>query len=164
MADVPLVVISEFAQAERRITPSWSISQLKTKLETVTGVPPSCQRLSLKPTAGAEAIAIEAPNEDDTHLTNFPLAPYAELHVSQCVLHYSTASHLSDIHSCILLPRYSRFPSTSDLCFLFVVTVTVTVPQVPGLVIFRSSLQRCFAELALNWSGEGGPSGRGGGR
>ncbi|KLP12108.1 Uncharacterized protein Y057_13624 [Fusarium fujikuroi] len=83
MADVPLVVISEFAQSERRITPSWSISQLKGKLETVTGVPPSCQRLSLKPTAGAEAIAIEAPNEDDTHLSNFPLAPYAELHVSQ---------------------------------------------------------------------------------
>ncbi|KAM0359307.1 hypothetical protein HYE67_008245 [Fusarium culmorum] len=81
MADVPLVVISEFAQSERRITPSWSISQLKTKLETVTGVPPGCQRLSLKPTAGAEAIAIEAPNEDDTHLSNFPLAPYAELHV-----------------------------------------------------------------------------------
>ncbi|EWG36918.1 hypothetical protein FVEG_00764 [Fusarium verticillioides 7600] len=80
MADVPLVVISEFAQSERRITPSWSISQLKGKLETVTGVPPSCQRLSLKPTAGAEAIAIEAPNEDDTHLSNFPLAPYAELH------------------------------------------------------------------------------------
>ncbi|KAF5678926.1 tubulin specific chaperone cofactor B [Fusarium heterosporum] len=80
MADVPLVVIAEFAQSERRITPSWSISQLKTKLETVTGVPPSCQRLSLKPTAGAEAIAIEAANEDDTHLSNFPLAPYAELH------------------------------------------------------------------------------------
>lgn len=83
MADVPLVVISEYAQSERRITPSWSISQLKTKLEPVTGIPPSCQRLSLKPTAGAEAIAVEAPNEDDTHLSNFPLAPYAELHVSQ---------------------------------------------------------------------------------
>ncbi|KAF5535772.1 tubulin specific chaperone cofactor B [Fusarium phyllophilum] len=86
MADVPLVVISEFAQSERRITPSWSISQLKGKLETVTGVPPSCQRLSLKPTAGAEAIAIEAPNEDDTHLSNFPLAPYAELHVPRSML------------------------------------------------------------------------------
>ncbi|KAI1031107.1 hypothetical protein LB504_000675 [Fusarium proliferatum] len=86
MADVPLVVISEFAQSERRITPSWSISQLKGKLETVTGVPPSCQRLSLKPTAGAEAIAIEAPNEDDTHLSNFPLAPYAELHLLSHVM------------------------------------------------------------------------------
>lgn len=82
MADVPLIVIAEFAQSERRITPSWTISQLKTKLETVTGVPPGCQRLSLKATSTAEAIAIEAANEDDTHLTNFPLAPYAELHVS----------------------------------------------------------------------------------
>lgn len=105
MADVPLVVISEFAQAERRITPSWSISQLKTKLETVTGVPPSCQRLSLKPTAGAEAIAIEAPNEDDTHLTNFPLAPYAELHVSQCVLQHS----LSFVRYTFLHPLAERF-------------------------------------------------------
>lgn len=81
MADVPLLVISEFAQAERRITPSWSISQLKSKLETVTGIPPSCQTLSLK-TPGAEAISIEAANEDGTHLSNYPLVPYAELHVS----------------------------------------------------------------------------------
>lgn len=80
MADVPLLVISEFAQAERRITPSWSISQLKSKLETVTGIPPSCQTLSLK-TPGAEAISIEAANEDGTHLSNYPLVPYAELHV-----------------------------------------------------------------------------------
>lgn len=33
---------------ERRITPTWSISQLKTKLETMTGVPPGSQRLRLK--------------------------------------------------------------------------------------------------------------------
>ncbi|KAK7417697.1 hypothetical protein QQZ08_011548, partial [Neonectria magnoliae] len=79
MADVPLLIISEFASSERRITPSWSISQLRTKLETVTGIPPSCQRLSLK-TAGAEAISIEAANEDDTHLSNYHLVPYAELH------------------------------------------------------------------------------------
>ena len=31
--------------AERRISPSWSISQLKAKLEPVTGIPPSAQRL-----------------------------------------------------------------------------------------------------------------------
>ena len=81
MADVPLIVISEFSQSERRITPAWTISQLKSKLETVTGVPPGCQRLSLK-RSGAEAIPIEAPNEDDTHMSNYPLVPYAELHVS----------------------------------------------------------------------------------
>lgn len=33
---------------ERRITPSWTISQLKGKLETMTGVPPGCQRLRFK--------------------------------------------------------------------------------------------------------------------
>lgn len=33
---------------ERRITPTWSIMQLKSKLETMTGVPPSSQRLLLK--------------------------------------------------------------------------------------------------------------------
>jgi hypothetical protein len=31
--------------AERRISPSWTIGQLKAKLEPVTGIPPSAQRL-----------------------------------------------------------------------------------------------------------------------
>ncbi|PGG96289.1 hypothetical protein GX51_07892 [Blastomyces parvus] len=34
--------------SERRITPTWTVSQLKTKLETMTGIPPSNQRLKLK--------------------------------------------------------------------------------------------------------------------
>lgn len=33
---------------ERRITPSWTINQLKGKLETMTGIPPSSQRLLFK--------------------------------------------------------------------------------------------------------------------
>ncbi|KAL1846365.1 hypothetical protein Plec18167_007954 [Paecilomyces lecythidis] len=33
---------------ERRITPSWTVLQLKAKLETMTGIPPSSQRLKLK--------------------------------------------------------------------------------------------------------------------
>ncbi|KAJ9131050.1 Cell polarity protein alp11 [Coniochaeta hoffmannii] len=80
MADVPLIVISDNVSSERRITPSWTIGQLKTKLEPITGVPPSSQRLSLK-TAVGESIPIESADEDSTHLTNFPLSPYAELHV-----------------------------------------------------------------------------------
>lgn len=83
MADVPLLVISEYAASERRITPSWSIFQLKTKLEPVTGIPPSFQRLSLKTSAGSEKISVEAADEDAVRLSSFPLAPYAELHVSQ---------------------------------------------------------------------------------
>ncbi|KAB5582666.1 putative Alp11-like protein of tubulin-folding cofactor B [Coniochaeta sp. 2T2.1] len=80
MADVPLIVISDTVSSERRITPSWTIGQLKTKLEPITGVPPSCQRLSLK-TPGSESIPIESSDEDSTYLTNYPLSPYAELHV-----------------------------------------------------------------------------------
>ncbi|EAW07980.1 tubulin-folding cofactor B [Aspergillus clavatus NRRL 1] len=33
---------------ERRVTPTWTVLQLKSKLETMTGVPPSSQRLLLK--------------------------------------------------------------------------------------------------------------------
>lgn len=33
---------------ERRVTPTWTVSQLKSKLETMTGVPPGSQRLRLK--------------------------------------------------------------------------------------------------------------------
>ncbi|KAI1873433.1 hypothetical protein JX265_005055 [Neoarthrinium moseri] len=81
MADIPLQVISDNSSSERRITPSWTISQLKSKLEFVTGIPPSSQRLSLK-TAAKDTIPIEAANEDDVHLSNFPLQAYAELHVA----------------------------------------------------------------------------------
>ena len=81
MADVPLLVISENATSERRITPSWTVSQLKTKLETMTGVPPATQRLFLK-TSAKENVAVEASDEEATHVSAFPLHPYAELHVS----------------------------------------------------------------------------------
>jgi hypothetical protein len=82
MADIPLYVKSDNAASERRITPSWAISQLKAKLEPMTGIPPSAQRLSLK-VRGSETIAIEAQDEDAVYLSSFPLVPYAELHVRQ---------------------------------------------------------------------------------
>ncbi|KJZ75060.1 hypothetical protein HIM_05546 [Hirsutella minnesotensis 3608] len=84
MADVPLQVISDNAAAERRITPSWSIAQLKAKLEPVTGIPPSSQRLALQVAGGSERIPIDAADEDSVRLSAFPLAPYAELHVVDC--------------------------------------------------------------------------------
>lgn len=33
---------------ERRVTPSWTVDQLKGKLETMTGIPPGSQRLRVK--------------------------------------------------------------------------------------------------------------------
>lgn len=86
MADVPLIVVSDNVSSERRITPSWSIGQLKSKLEPITGVPPSSQRLSLK-APGRESIPIEAYDEESTYLTNYALSPYAELHVSLGLTH-----------------------------------------------------------------------------
>ncbi|KAL1836970.1 hypothetical protein VTJ49DRAFT_4434 [Mycothermus thermophilus] len=78
MADVPLYVVSDYASSERRINPSWSIAQLKTKLEPITGIPPSCQQIFYKPSA-AEKIPVEAPNEEAVLLQQFNLTPYAEL-------------------------------------------------------------------------------------
>lgn len=53
-SDIPVMISvaskkTEGALApERRITPSWTISVLKAKLETMTGIPPGYQRLRLK--------------------------------------------------------------------------------------------------------------------
>lgn len=95
MADVPMLVISDSTSSERRITPSWTITLLRGKLEHITGVPPSSQRLSIKTPAGTTPI--EAANEDATTLDGFPLVPYAELHVSlfRCQLSLLVASCLS---------------------------------------------------------------------
>ncbi|XMA10647.1 hypothetical protein WAI453_003438 [Rhynchosporium graminicola] len=79
--DLPLQITSENSSSERRITPSWTIGQLKAKLEAVTGIPPLSQRLTLR-LGGRQPILIEAVDEESTQLGNFPLAPYAEIHVS----------------------------------------------------------------------------------
>ena len=76
--DIPLLVSSEAASSERRISPSWTISQLKGRLEPITGVPSSCQRLFLK--IGSQTPqAIEAANEDSVQLSQWPLQAYAEV-------------------------------------------------------------------------------------
>jgi len=78
--DIPLQISSENASAERRITPSWSVAQLKTKLEPVTGIPPSSQRLTLR-LPDQEGIPIEAEDEERVQLARWPLQPYAEIQV-----------------------------------------------------------------------------------
>ena len=78
--DLPLLVTSENASSERRITPSWTIAQLKNRLEPITGVPASCQKLSLK-VASQTPQPIEAADEDSTQLSRWPLQAYAEIQV-----------------------------------------------------------------------------------
>jgi hypothetical protein len=79
--DIPLLVTSENSSSERRVTPSWTIGQFKAKLEPVTGIPPLSQKLTLR-VPGQQGLPVEAADEENTQLNVFPLAPYAELHVS----------------------------------------------------------------------------------
>jgi len=93
MADVPLLVKSEFSSSERRITPGWTITRLKAKLETITGVPAGCQRLSLV-LGHDETVAIEAADEDAVQLSAFPLRPYLELKAGYFTL-------VDDVRACV---------------------------------------------------------------
>jgi Ubiquitin family. len=62
---------------ERRVTPSWTVMQLKGKLETMTGVPPSSQRLRVKVPGQAEQWA----DNDDQLIGNYGLAKGSEIEV-----------------------------------------------------------------------------------
>jgi len=93
-ADIPLLIVSENSSSERRISPSWSIAQLKSRLEPVTGVPATCQRLSLK--IGSQAAQpIEAADEESTILAAWPLQAYAEIKVGMISIHYMLQSLVS---------------------------------------------------------------------
>lgn len=76
-----MIVRSENSGSERRITPSWTIGQLKAKLVPVTGIPSLDQKLTLW-INNQQSIDIQAQDEENTQLTNFPLAPQAVIHVS----------------------------------------------------------------------------------
>jgi hypothetical protein len=86
-ADVPLLIISENARSERRISPAWTIAQLKGRLEPITGVPASSQRLTLKVASWPDQ-NLQAVDQENTQLSAFTLQSYAELHVSN----YSSVS------------------------------------------------------------------------
>ena len=81
--DVPLLITSTALSSERRITPSWSITQLKAKLETVTGIPPASQKLSLRLPDQQQEIPIQAEDEDTVQIGRWPLAAYAEIKVGE---------------------------------------------------------------------------------
>jgi hypothetical protein len=113
MADVPMLVISDSTSSERRITPSWTITLLRGKLEHITGVPPSSQRLSIKTPAGTTPI--EAADEDATTLDGFPLAPYAELHVSLSPCSFSLPEPPRGVLSQPSFPRSQNVSSAGGL-------------------------------------------------
>lgn len=81
-ADVAILVNSENTASERRISPAWTISHFKGRLEPITGIPSSSQRLTLRqPGHPKPGIPIEAADEETTRLENWHLTPYAEIYV-----------------------------------------------------------------------------------
>ncbi|KAA8647520.1 tubulin-folding cofactor B [Aspergillus tanneri] len=63
--------------SERRVTPTWTLMQLKSKLETMTGIPPSGQRLWLKtPTLSGQWI-----DGDDTMVGDWGVMKGCEIEV-----------------------------------------------------------------------------------
>lgn len=83
--DIPMLITSTTASCERRITPFWTISQLKAKLEPVTGIPISSQQLTLV-LPDHRNIVIEAKDEDAVQLNTFELIAYAEINVGECAV------------------------------------------------------------------------------
>lgn len=83
--DVPMLITSTTASCERRITPSWTISQLKAKLEPVTGIPSSSQQLTLV-LPDQRNVLIEAKDEDAVQVSSFELIAYAEINVGGCAV------------------------------------------------------------------------------
>ena len=79
-ADISIQIISPSSASERRITPTWSISHLKTKLLPITGIPPSSQRLWLQSTSSSSSsptpggLSISSADEDATTLESFGIA------------------------------------------------------------------------------------------
>jgi hypothetical protein len=131
-ADVPLLINSSNASSERRISPSWTIAHLKTRLEPITGVPANSQQLSLR-VASQDAIPITAVDEEQTQLAAFPLQPYAEITVSASSsllsLRGSTNPVLEDEHPAILTlaAAYSLVQSCPERSCLLSVAVSSAV-------------------------------------
>ncbi|CAI6330439.1 unnamed protein product [Periconia digitata] len=80
-ADVALLVTSANSSSERRVSPAWTLAHFKTRLEPITGIPASCQQLTLRINS-QDPVSISAVDEEQTQLAAFPLQPYAELVVA----------------------------------------------------------------------------------
>ncbi|KAI4199685.1 MAG: hypothetical protein LQ350_004476 [Teloschistes chrysophthalmus] len=105
--DVPILVISSAASSERRVNPSWTISQLKIKLEPITGIPPSAQILTLRLPASQESTAVASSDEDVTQIAGWSLTKHAELHVTS-----SDPSSGFAIASSSSVPKYEMSAET----------------------------------------------------
>ncbi|KAI4189981.1 MAG: hypothetical protein L6R41_001089 [Letrouitia leprolyta] len=112
--DIPILITSPAATSERRVSPLWTISHLKAKLEPITGISPSQQRLTLRLPDQLDGTAISAKDEDRTEIGAWSFSAYAELHVTSTDPASSTAiPPLSSVPKYEMpVETYSTLPDT----------------------------------------------------
>ena len=84
-ADIPMIIRSDDVSSERRISPSWTITQFRNRLDPITGIPASSQQIVIQSGVSSDSntkIALEAQDEDSAQLSGFGLRPYGEIYVS----------------------------------------------------------------------------------
>jgi hypothetical protein len=136
LPDIPLLIRSENSSSERRISPAWTISQLKGRLEPITGVPASCQALSLK-LASQAPVAIAAQDEDATQMARWPLQAYAEIQVSLTQWLLGLSRRLP----CVQLIYCDFIPHEGVPCVNFTAASAPTPVQAPHSIILCRSCQ-----------------------
>ncbi|KAF2228877.1 hypothetical protein EV356DRAFT_537722 [Viridothelium virens] len=94
--DIPLLVRSENTSSERRVSPSWTISHFKSRLEPITGVPASCQKLTLGTSHPDRTLEVE--DEDSSNVQDWGLQPYSEI-VVQDTRPTSARTNFHDLES-----------------------------------------------------------------
>ncbi|KAI9754301.1 MAG: hypothetical protein M4579_004765 [Chaenotheca gracillima] len=79
-SDISILISSVNASSEKRVTPTWTLAHLKSKLEPVTGIPPSSQRLILKAPGGSqEGTILTTENEDHKSLDAYGVGKGCEI-------------------------------------------------------------------------------------
>ncbi|CAN6659538.1 tubulin-specific chaperone B [Trichomonascus vanleenenianus] len=78
--DISVFITSENISTEKRVSPTWTIEQLKAKLEPITGIPPSSQEILIY---SSPSTKVPKPASDDnTLLGQYNLAQYGVIHIN----------------------------------------------------------------------------------
>lgn len=106
-SDVTLLVVSDNARSERRVSPAWTIEELKTRLVAITGIPASSQKLTISISSSQSQSLGHLP--ETALLNQVALRDYAELrvrvtpssliHHSYCVHWHTVGSASSNLHN-----------------------------------------------------------------
>lgn len=75
---------------ERRITPTWTVMQVKAKLETMTGIPPGSQRLRVKVPGRPDQWA----DSDDRLIGDYGLVKGTEIEVGSTSFRFAFPASL----------------------------------------------------------------------